>query len=70
MKYWATQFRALHPHTGELKTWCGPNIESPTKKLAQRWCDENAGHLLVVGELVAEVMMNGDIIDYENYRLN
>ena len=78
MKQWVTEFRALDARTGELKTWCGPNISAPTLQLAQQWCCDNAGHLQVVGELVMEIpCIKGTYdpdfenkVDFENNRLN
>lgn len=55
MTTYATEFRAICAKTGELRTWCGPPVEGFTAKMAQEWCYENAGHLVVVGELVAEI---------------
>lgn len=55
MKLWCTEIKALEAATGEMRTWCGDNIEAPTWELAQEWCDNNKGYLKVVGELVAEI---------------
>lgn len=60
MKKWATTFRAINPLTGDLTTWNGPAIEGLTKGMAQQWCTENAGHLVVDGELIAEIPCNAD----------
>lgn len=51
MKKWSTAFQAIKPTTGEVVTWQGPVIEAYTKGLAQQWCDENAGHLVIDGEV-------------------
>lgn len=55
MKKWATEFRAIDPKDGELKTWVGEPVEAPSWGLAQEWCYNNMGHLKVVGELVCEI---------------
>ena len=73
MKLWCTEIKALEAATGEMKTWCGDNIEAPTWELAQEWCDNNKGYLKVVGELIAEIPCKENsyeadfdkIIDYE-----
>jgi hypothetical protein len=78
MKIWITQFRAPDARTGEVKTWCGENVEAPTWELAQQWCYENRGHLKVIGELVAEIPCKegtyqpdiDKMIDYENIQNN
>lgn len=55
MKKWVTEIKALEAATGQMKKWCGPNVEAPTHELAQDWCDNNMGYLKVVGELVCEI---------------
>lgn len=78
MKLWCTEIKALDPHTGEMKTWCGDNIPAPTWAMAQKWCDENKGYLNVVGELVAEIPCKpgtyepdwDNMTDYENIQNN
>lgn len=55
MRLWATEFHAIDAKTGELKKWCGENIPAPSFQLAQEWCYQNAGHLVVIGELVSEI---------------
>ena len=55
MRIWATEFKAIRVIDGELVTYAGPNIQSPSWALAQAWCHQNAGHLKVVGELISEV---------------
>lgn len=42
---------AIDPSDGELKKWSGPHIEAPTWKMAQEWCNEHAGHLVVDGRI-------------------
>lgn len=78
MKIWVTEIKALDANSGEIKTWCGDNVEAPTWELAQEWCDVNKGYLRVVGELVAEIPCKkgtfepdfDNEIDYENIKLN
>ena len=55
MKTWLTEFEAKCPKTGQLKTYCGENVEAPTWRLAQQWCNENRGHLTVIGQLISVV---------------
>lgn len=55
MRIWLTEFRAPDVRTGEMKTWCGENVEAPSRELAQQWCYDNRGYLKVIGELVAEI---------------
>ena len=74
MNIWLTEIKAIHPHTGDMLTWGGDNIEAPTWKLAQQWCDENRGYLKVVGQLVSEIPCKegtfeadwDNMTDYEN----
>lgn len=73
MKKWVTEFKAIEAATGQMKTWIGQNVEAPTMQLAQEWCNNNAGHLKVVGELVAEIPCHkgtynpdfANMVDYE-----
>lgn len=55
MKLFATEFKAIDPLDGELKTWAGENIEALTWGMAEHWCRNNRGHLTIVGELVSEI---------------
>jgi len=74
MRLWSTEIKALCPHTGEMKTWTGDNVQAPTWELAQQWCDANKGYLKVIGELIAEIPCDeetyeadfGGKVDYEN----
>lgn len=78
MKKWCTEFMAPDALTGDMKKWCGPEVEAPTAELAQQWRYDNAGHLKVVGELVAEIPCKEgtyepdfkNMIDYENTQNN
>ena len=55
MKKWATKIIAVDRRDGEIYDWCGPNIEAPSEKLAQEYCDANGmGYCFVVGELLGE----------------
>lgn len=55
MKWFLTEIKALHPITGEMKTWAGPNVQGISETQAQQWCIENLGYCKVVGELIAEI---------------
>ena len=78
MRVWLTEFRAPDARTGEIKTWCGENVEAPTQALAQQWCYENRGYLKVIGELVAEIPCKDGThepdfdkrVDYDTPQLN
>jgi hypothetical protein len=79
MKKWLTELRAIDPGTGELKTWCGPDIEAPTATLAREYCDNNGlGYLTVIGELLVEIPCKegtnepdwDNMVDYEKEQLN
>jgi hypothetical protein len=78
MKIWVTEFKAPDARTGEIKTWCGENVKAPTHELAQQWCYENRGYLMVVGELISEIPCKPGTyepdfeneIDYENINNN
>lgn len=78
MKLWCTEFTALDAKTGEMKSWCGEEVEALTKEMAQQWCYENKGHLKVVGELVSEIPCKEgtyepdlkNMVDYQNPHLN
>lgn len=71
IKHWVTEVIALDPQTHEMKRWRGDVIKAPTWELAQQWCDENKGYLLVVGELIAEIDEDtGKRIDYDVARMN
>jgi hypothetical protein len=67
MKTFLTGFKAIDPKTNQLCSWSGPNIETLTIGMAQQWCDENAGHLVVIGELICSIpcRQNG-LPDFEN----
>lgn len=55
MKYWVTEFKAIRARDGMLVLYCGPHVQAPTFELAQKWCDENRGYLVVRGELISEI---------------
>jgi hypothetical protein len=64
MRTYITEFKAVNVKTGELETYSGERVESLTKRMAQGWCNRNAPYLRVVGELVAEIFEEDDIVDY------
>ena len=41
MKWFVTEIKALHPITGEMKIWGGPNVQGISAEQAQQWCNEN-----------------------------
>ena len=64
VKKWGTHFIAKHAITEELRKFTGSLINAPSKSLAQLWCQENAGHLIVDDEVVATInAVNGEQID-------
>lgn len=75
MKTWGTTIYAICPLTGEMRTYGGPNIEAPTRKLAFEYCQNNGlGYCHIEGELVAEIPCKpgtheadfSKMVDYEN----
>jgi hypothetical protein len=78
MKKWGTELKAIEANTGILKLYVGPNIDAPTKELAQQWCDQNQPYLKVIDELVAEIPCKegthepdfSKMVDYENIQHN
>ncbi len=78
MNTYATEIKALDPHTGEMKTWFGDNVQGISFEDAQKWCDENKGYLKVVGLLVMEIPCKensfkpdwDNSVDYETPNLN
>jgi len=55
IRLWCTEFMAIRVSDGELIKYSGPNVPGVNWVDAQNWCHENAGHLVVIGELVEEV---------------
>lgn len=78
MKYWVTEFKAIRARDGELVTYCGPHVQAPTYELAQEWCYNNRGYLVVIGELCGEIPCHegtfdpdfANAIDYEQQNDN
>lgn len=79
MKTWCTEIRAINPVTGELTTFCGPNIQAPSWALAEEYLQNNGlGYCRIDGELVAEIPCKpgtyepdwDNMIDYENIQNN
>lgn len=78
MKLFVTEIRAIDPVSGELKTYCGPNVPGIDWADAERYCRENLGMCKVIGVLVAEIPCIdgtyepdwGNMIDYENNSMN
>lgn len=63
MKAWVTWIIAKDSMTNEEKIFSGPNIEAPSQRLAQEYCNNNGlGYCRVDGELVAEIPCD------ENYK--
>ncbi|WPV66299.1 hypothetical protein [Chitinophaga sp. LS1] len=60
MRKWVTKIEAIDPNDGMLKSWAGPYVDAPNKRLAQEWCNTNQGYLKVVGELVSEIPTKED----------
>lgn len=71
MTKWVTRFEAIDPDDGQLKEWVGPFVEAPSQALAQAWCRQHAGHLVVIGRLAATCpLAPGPVTDYETETLN
>lgn len=76
---WATEIKATDPKSGELKTWCGPNVPGITEQTAREYLDNHGlGYCDIIGELVAEIPAEegtcqpdfADMTDYEQIRRN
>ena len=71
MNLYATEIKALNPHTGNLTVYAGPQVKGISFDDAQNYCDNNIGYCKVVGLLIAEISIENDIIiDYEKPKLN
>lgn len=56
-----TTIYARCAQTGEMKTFCGPNIKAPTQQLAHEYCQKNGlGYCNIEGELIAEIQADSD----------
>lgn len=68
IRLWCTEFMAIRVSDGALVKYGGPPVPGVNWVDAQNWCHENAGHLVVIGELVEEVpCFDGTRIpDFEN----
>ncbi len=76
---YVTEIKAICPHSGDLKTYCGPNVPGISIETAQEYCEMNGlGYCRVIGELIAEIPCKegtyepdfNKMVDYENERLN
>lgn len=79
MDKYCTSIRAVDPKTGELATYCGPEVPGISFKDAEDYCQRNGlGYCKVDGRLISEIPTKADgftpdwdkKIDYENPRLN
>lgn len=70
-----TEIKALSPHTGEMKTWGGPNVPGISFSDAQNYRENNGlGYCKVIGILTSEIPCHEgthvpdfrNMIDYEN----
>lgn len=56
MYLFTTSLKAIDPHDGILKNWCGPNVPGISFKDADNYCQENGlGYCKIEGILVAEI---------------
>lgn len=58
MRLFSTYIKAINPNTGELCTFCGPNIEGPSAQWVRDYCDNSGigwGYLFV-GDEIAEII--------------
>lgn len=68
MKTFVTEIRAMDPISNELRTYCGPEIEAISFKLAEEYCQLNGlGYCKVVGELMTDFTSG---IDYHTTQNN
>lgn len=73
MKKWTTTIYAKSPTgNGEIRKYCGPIIEAPSRTLAFEYCQKNGlGYCFVDDELVGEVdAATGKFTDHESPSLN
>lgn len=79
MRMWCTQIKAIDPITGEMATWCGPNVPGINLEDAINYCQLNGlGYCEILGELMAEIPCNdgtyepdfSKMIDYQNINYN
>jgi hypothetical protein len=76
MRLHTTTIRAICPHTGEFKTYEGPQVIGTSFDDAQKYCDNNGlGYCKVESVLVAEIPVKrgttnepdfNRMIDYED----
>lgn len=50
-----TEIRAYDPLTGQMKNWCGPQVEALSWSLAEEYCRLYMGYCRVIGEWVGDV---------------
>ena len=79
MNLYVTEIKALCPHTGEMKTYCGQEVQGISLEDAQNYCDTNGlGYCKVIGLLVAEIPCKDGThepdwdneVDFENKNIN
>lgn len=79
MKIWTTLIYAKCAETNIITTFCGQNIEAPTKQLAHQYCQRNGlGYLHISDELVMDVPCKkgtydpdwNNAVDYDNIQNN
>lgn len=61
MFIFCTEIQAIDPLTGEMKEWCGPNIQAISWQMAEQHCREKLGYCKVVGILESEIPCNDDM---------
>jgi hypothetical protein len=71
---WTTEIKAIVD--GKVKTFCGPNIEAPSKGLARQYCQLNGlGYCKVTDQLISEIPVKDGGVNWDkrkdyDYELN
>lgn len=52
---WLTEIKALDPEDGQLKTYCGPEVEAASLEGAQKYCQEKMPWCWVIGQIISHI---------------
>jgi len=56
MKTYGTEIKAIHPVTGKLTLWVGPNVEAENREQAQRILNETGrGYCKILDPIIASI---------------
>lgn len=74
LKKWVTELTAIDSRTGTLTLFAGMEVFSPTRELAEKYCEEHFPYLRVLGECVMEGLVEDiesvTVFDYDKTRSN